>query len=122
MGPIPLPRPRGQDLLGFIIVTVAYVVAGKVGLQFASENASASAVWPPTGIALAAFLILGFRIWPAVLLGAFVVNVTNAGTPVTALMIAVGNTLEGALGSHLVRRFAGGPRVFEQPSTIFKFA
>jgi len=115
-------KPGRQDLLTFIVVTAAYVVAGKVGLQFASENASASAVWPPTGIALAAFLILGFRIWPAVLLGAFVVNVTNAGTPVTALMIAVGNTLEGALGSHLVRRFAGGPRVFEQPSTIFKFA
>src|SRR5882672_9206447 len=102
MGPIPLPRPRGQDLLGFIIVTVAYVVAGKIGLHFASVNASATAVWPPTGIALAAFLLLGFRIWPAVLLGAFVVNVTNAGTPATSLGIAVGNALEGAFGAHLV--------------------
>jgi len=122
MGPIPLPRPRGQDLLGFIIVTVAYVVAGKIGLHFASVNASATAVWPPTGIALAAFLLLGFRIWPAVLLGAFVVNVTNAGTPATSLGIAVGNALEGAFGAHLVQRLAGGRKVFDQPSTTFKFA
>ena len=122
MGPIPLPRPRGQDLLAFIIVTVAYVVAGKIGLHFASVNASATAVWPPTGIALAAFLLLGFRIWPAVLLGAFVVNVTNAGTPATSLGIAVGNALEGAFGAHLVQRLAGGRKVFDQPSTTFKFA
>ena len=117
-----VPRPSGQDILAYLLVTAAYVVAGKVGLRLASVNASATAVWPPTGIALAAFLILGPRIWPSVLLGAFLVNVTTAGTPATSLGIAVGNTLEGLLGSHLVRRFAGGLRVFDQPSTIFKFA
>ena len=117
-----VPRPSGQDILAYLLVTAAYVVAGKVGLRLASVNASATAVWPPTGIALAAFLLLGPRIWPSVLLGAFLVNVTTAGTPATSLGIAVGNTLEGLLGSHLVRRFAGGLRVFDQPSTIFKFA
>ena len=47
-------------------------------------NPSASAVWPPTGIALAATLLLGYRIWPAILLGAFLVNITTAGTPATS--------------------------------------
>ena len=45
-------------------LTVVYVVAGKLGLLFASVHASATAVWPPTGIALAALLLLGRRAWP----------------------------------------------------------
>src|SRR5438874_7484192 len=109
-----IPRPPRSTLFPYTTLFRS--------LRFASENASASAVWPPAGIALAAFLIVGFRIWPAVLLGAFVVNVTTADTLATSLGIAVGNTLEGALGAHLVERLAGGRRVFDQPSTIFKFA
>ena len=52
-------------------LTIAYFVAGKFGLSLAFVNASASAVWPPTGIAFAAFLLLGSRAWPAILVGAF---------------------------------------------------
>jgi PAS domain S-box-containing protein len=117
--------PRKETLRGAatgLAVTAAYVLAGKVGLSLAFVNASASAVWPPTGIALAAFLILGNRIWPGVLLGAFLVNVTTAGNVATSVVIAAGNTLEGFVGCWLVRRFAGGLRVFDQPSTVFKFA
>jgi len=117
-----VPRPRTNDVLAGLAVAAAYMVAGKVGLSLASVNKSATAVWPPTGIALAAFLALGYRVWPGVMLGAFLVNLTTAGTVATSLGIAVGNTLEGALGCYLVRRFAGGPRVFDQPSTIFAFA
>src|SRR2546428_10674483 len=113
-----VPRPSGQDILAYLLVTAAYVVAGKVGLRLASVNASATAVWPPTGIALAAFLILGPRIWPSGLLGAFLVHVTTAGTPASSHAISAGNTLEGLLGSHLVRRFAGGLTGFHQPTTI----
>ena len=58
-------------------LTLIYVAAGKFGLRLAFVNASATAVWPPTGIALAAFVVLGYRIWPAILLGAFLVNVTT---------------------------------------------
>jgi len=60
----------------------------------ASLHASTSAVWPPTGLAIGALLVGGYRLWPAILLGAFVVNVTTAGSIATSLGIAVGNTLE----------------------------
>jgi integral membrane sensor domain MASE1 len=53
------------------LVCVAYFAAGKLGLSLAFLNASASPVWPPTGIALACVLLWGHRVWPAVLLGAF---------------------------------------------------
>jgi len=57
----------------------------KLGLKLAFLNASASAVWPCTGIALAAFLILGYRVWPAILIGAFLVNLTTAGSVATSI-------------------------------------
>ena len=103
-------------------LTVVYVLAGKLGLLFASVHASATAVWPPTGIALAALLLLGRRAWPAVAVGAFVVNVTTAGSVATSLGIALGNTLEGLLGAWLVERLAAGVRAFDRPRDVFAFA
>jgi len=104
------------------IVTVVYFVAGKLGLQLALLNASASAVWPPSGIALAALLFLGYRVWPAIFLGAFLVNLTTAGSAPTSLGIAAGNTLEALAGAWLVYHFAGGTRVFDRAQGVFKFA
>jgi diguanylate cyclase (GGDEF)-like protein len=111
-----------KDLPLLVVLTAGYFLAGKFGLKLASVNASASAVWPCTGIALAAFLILGYRVWPAILAGAFLVNITTAGSVVTSLGIATGNTLEGVAGCYLVNRFASGQRAFERAQDIFKFA
>ena len=99
-----------------------YVVAGKLGLSLASVHASASPVWPPTGIALAAFLTLGYRVWPAIFAGAFVINITTAGSVATSLAIALGNTLEGLLGAYLVIRCANGAHAFDHAQDVFKFA
>jgi len=99
-----------------------YFVAGKLGLRLAFVNASATAVWPPTGIALAAFLLLGLRVWPGILLGAFLVNLTTAGSIATSIGIGVGNTLEGLAGAYLIDRFAGGRGAFDHARDVFKFA
>src|SRR5213594_2223433 len=99
-----------------------YVLTGKVGLSVAFVHASATAVWPPTGIALAAFLTLGYECWPAIFAGAFVVNISTAGSVATSLGIATGNTLEGLLGAYLVNRFGAGVRTFERAQDVFKFA
>src|SRR6266704_5971592 len=90
-------RFSGLPLIG--ILAVIYFVAGKLGLMLAFIHASASPVWPPTGIALAGLLLLGLRAWPAIFLGAFIVNVTTAGSLATSLGIAAGNTLEGVVGA-----------------------
>jgi PAS domain S-box-containing protein len=104
-----------------LVVGIVYVLAGKLGLDFASIHASASPVWPPTGIALAAFLLLGRGVWPAIFFGAFLVNVTTAGSIASSLGIALGNTLEGIVGATLVERYASGRRVFDRAQDIFKF-
>src|SRR5215813_6561904 len=96
-----------------------YVAAGKLGLSLAYLNASASPVWPPTGIALAAFLTLGYRVWPAIVAGAFVVNVSTAGSLATSIAIALGNTLEAFVGAYLVNRYANGARAFDHAQDVF---
>src|SRR5579864_7459122 len=104
-------------------LTLIYVVAGKLALSnWASVNASASPVWPPAGIALAALLVLGYRVWPAIFVGAFVVNFWTTPNIFVSLGIASGNTLEAICGAWLVNRFAGGARVFDRPKDVFKFA
>lgn len=50
-----------RDLIGFASLSLVYILSGKLGLRLAFVNASATAVWPPTGIALAALLLLGYR-------------------------------------------------------------
>ncbi|OLB18990.1 MAG: hypothetical protein AUH12_01085 [Gemmatimonadetes bacterium 13_2_20CM_69_8] len=105
-----------------VAIAVAYFVAGKLGLQVAFVNANATSVWPPAGIALAAFVLLGYDVWPAVLVGAFLVNVTTAGSVATSLGIAVGNTLEGVVGAYLVNQFARGRRAFDRAQDVFAFA
>lgn len=82
---------------------------------------SASPVWPPTGLALAVMLLLGRKYWPAVLLGAFAVNVTTDPNSSGAAMIAVGNTLEAVIGALLIERFAGSLRTFETVRGVLAF-
>jgi len=112
---------RSVTLWWLALLTSAYFVAGKFGLSLAYVNASVSPVWPPTGIAFAAFLLLGPRIWPAIFVGAFLVNVTTTGSIATSVGIAIGNTFEGRLGADLVRLFANGRDVFNRSRDVFKF-
>ena len=109
--------------LGLLAALAAgYFVAGKVGLEVAYVHPSATVVWPPSGLTLAAFLLLGYEVWPAILLGAFLVNITTAGSIATSAAIAAGNTLEGLVGAYLVNRFARGHRACERARDVFKLA
>jgi diguanylate cyclase (GGDEF)-like protein len=111
-----------KNLVATFALAAIYFVSGKLGLGLAFVHPSSTAVWPPTGIVLAAFLILGYRVWPGVFLGAFLVNMTTVGTIWTSLGIATGNTLEGLIGAYLVIRFANGKKCFENTPNIFRFA
>lgn len=109
-------------LIGTITaLTFIYVVAGKLGLSLAFAHPSASVVWPPTGIALAMILVLGFRVCPSVFLGAFLVNITTVGTVMTSLGIATGNTLECLVGASLVKYLMRDRHTFDHPQNVLKF-
>jgi anti-anti-sigma factor len=113
---------RTQRVWILPVLAGIYFLAGKLGLQMAVVHPNATAVWAPTGIALAALLILGYGVWPGIFAGAFLVNLTTAGSVLTSLGIATGNTLEAVVGAFLVDRFAGGRNAFSRPVDVFRFA
>ena len=112
--------PRRVAILAGL--AAVYFVAAKLGLKLAFVHASATPVWPPTGIALAAFLRIGYQVWPGIFLGSFLANVTTAGSVATSIGIGLGNTLEGLVGAYLVNRFANGRAAFDRARDIFLLA
>jgi signal transduction histidine kinase len=116
-------RPKVRYYLSMAVLLAVYFAAGKLSLRLAFLNPNASPVWPPAGIALAALLLLGFEVWPALLLGAFLVNVTTSGSIITSVAIAVGNTLEALAGAFLLKRYVpGSPRpTFDRAPDVFRF-
>ena len=110
-----------KDLLTMAAVAIVYFVGGKLGLKLAYVHPSATAVWPPTGFTLAVFLLLGYRVWPGIFLGALLVNLTTAGSLPVCLGVAAGNTGEGLLGCYLLNKFAGGKKAFDSPQGITAF-
>jgi serine phosphatase RsbU (regulator of sigma subunit) len=88
------------------VLAAAYYGAAKLGLSFAFETPSVTAIWPPTGLALAALVLRGYRLWPGVAIGAFLAN-SWTGIPLAATIgITCGNTLEALAGAYLLRRVA----------------
>lgn len=95
------------------VVALCYFVSATLGLTFAFEGTNATPIWAPTGIALAAVLLIGYGIWPAIFIGAALVNLQvlyTSGIPIftafpVSFITAIGNTLEAIIGGYLILRF-----------------
>ncbi|MDF0650403.1 MAG: MASE1 domain-containing protein [Nitrospira sp.] len=116
-----------------VALAALYVVTTRLGLMLAlPPEHKATAVWPPSGIALAALLLFGHRIWLGIWLGAFLANFWDGFTaanpfPLSAHLfvlggIATGSTLQALAGSFLIRRWTGSVRPFQQTTHAFTFA
>jgi signal transduction histidine kinase len=103
------------------LLAALYFVAAKLSLPLAIPPGYATAVWPPSGIALAALLLLGPRLWPGVWLGAALVNATVELSWLAAAVIATGNTLEALAAAALIRRDVGVPTRFTRGEDVFAF-
>jgi PAS domain S-box-containing protein len=97
---------QGGHLQKLVFVLAAYFVAGRIGLSVPFTSGNVSPVWPPSGIALAAILIWGYRVWPGIALAAFLVNFLSPIPHPAALGIAVGNTSAALVAAFLLRRIA----------------
>ena len=98
-----MKSPGGRILI-LLVIALAYVLAAKAGFTLAFTTKQVTAVWPPTGIALAALLLWGYRVWPAIWVGAFAINSVSSEPFWTAAAIATGNTLAPVFGTFLLRR------------------
>jgi signal transduction histidine kinase len=93
-----------RDVLRLAFIAVAYWLAARLSLSLALVHGQVTPVWPPTGIALVAFLLIGRRAWPAIALAAFAVNLPIGPSPIGAAIIAAGNTLAPFVAIELLRR------------------
>jgi integral membrane sensor domain MASE1 len=80
-----------------LVVAIIYFAGAELGLSLASVHENVTAVWPPTGIAIASLLIFGRRVWPGIFLGALAANVLTHLPIGSAIGIATGNTLEAVV-------------------------
>jgi len=128
VSPVTSPFPQrhskasysARHFLEALAVIVIYFAAARLGLSLASINANISPIWPPTGLAIAAVVLLGNRIWPAILTGAFLANFfTPVSIPVAAA-IAIGNTLEAVTAGRFLRWFEFR-RALDRARDVFLF-
>ena len=123
---IPLAAAR---LVKVAVLAIVYYFFARWSLLLAFEGTNASPVWPPSGIALGAILLLGRGVWPAIAIGAFAANLMAFTThhPLAAptlgasTAIAIGNTLEALVGLTLLRYLKIIENPLEQPQHVFRF-
>ncbi len=129
MSPIDLhnltDRPALFRALTYVIqlsaVGAIYFFTARFGLDLASVYPSATAIWPPAGFALAAVLLGGYRVVPAIFAAAFLVDALSSGPSYATAATAAGNAFEAFAGGFLVNRWAEGRNAFAAPTRIAKF-
>ena len=118
----PVASLRRLPYLGQVaLLALVYFAAAKASLLLAIPPGYATPVWPPSGIALAAALLFGIRVWPGIWIGAALANASVQSSMMAAIMIGTGNTLEALAGAVLVRHFIGVPYHFERSEDVVKF-
>ena len=108
------PASRMAYAVSVAGTALAYLLAARIGLSLDAVAGFATLVWPASGIALAAILLGGSRLWPAVALGAFAANVMNGASIPVAVGIATGNTAEALIGAYLMHRVTAVRPSFER--------
>ena len=115
----------GMFLARLVLIAGLYFVSGRLGLFLAVPPGYATVIWPPSGIALGALIIFGWRHWPGMLIGSFMLNcyISDAYSPelgidqakaLTAFAIATGSTLQSLVGFALIKRILGIPLNFDR--------
>src|SRR5271156_3247652 len=108
--------------LELIVIATAYFGLALSGLLVPWINPTATPLWPPTGLALALMLIRGYRIWPAILVGAFFSTVVDGGALSEAACIALGTPIAALAGAWLIDRWSHGRDTLATPLGVAKFA
>jgi PAS domain S-box-containing protein len=108
--------------LELIAVAVAYFGLAVSGPLIPWINPTATPLWPPTGVALALMLLRGYRIWPAIFVGAFFATLAGSGSLSEAACIAVGTPVAALAGAWLINRWSHGRDTFATPLGVAKFA
>lgn len=99
------PSTVSKYFLRIIALAVVYHLVARLALQMAYVQANTSPVWPPSGIGLAALLLLGIHYWPGITLGVVIGSLLTGAPLSIALGLGLANTLEALIGSYLLQRW-----------------
>jgi diguanylate cyclase (GGDEF)-like protein/PAS domain S-box-containing protein len=113
-------RANIKLVITWLLLTLVYYLAAKLGLSLAFENTHISPVWPPSGIAISALLYFGKRVWPSIFVGACLVNYLEGLPLLVATCIGIGNTLEALAAYYLIGRTTDNA-LFNQTTQVVKF-
>ena len=116
-----VPSRRWATLALAAFLAAAYFAAAKLALLIAIPPGYSTAIWPGSGIAVAALLLAGNRLWPGVWIGSLAANLTIEGSIFAAAAIATGSALQAAAGAELIRRHIGVPYRFGRAEDVMKF-
>lgn len=112
----------GREQIGLVFLAAACFLTGKASLAFGYLNPAVTVIFPPSGIALGAFLVLGYRVWPVVLLASLLLYASVLGPVVAVPILAGAHTAEALFGAYLMNRFAGGRHALQTPRHALRFA
>jgi signal transduction histidine kinase len=112
-------------LIQLLAVGVAYYFLARFCLGLVSVYPGAAAIWLPAGFALAAVLLAGYRVVPAIFVAAYALSTSAVSWDqpdyVTAAL-AAGQAFAAFAGGALVNLWAGGrSNVFAEAAGIGKF-
>jgi len=110
-----------RHVTALLTLAIVYTAAARAGLLLDAIAGFATLVWAPTGIALAALLLYGLRLWPAVFVGALVVNLWTGASWLGASGVAVGNTLEAVAATLVLRRIPGFRMALDRVEDVASF-
>jgi PAS domain S-box-containing protein len=116
-----MKRSRLTPIALNLIVAIVYFAGAEFGLSLATLHRNVTPVWPPTGIAIAALLIFGGRVWPGVFIGALAANLPTSISVASAIGIATGNTLEAVIAWFLLQRSKRWGRSFDSVGDVMIF-
>ena len=120
----------GKPPLALILLTLAYVGSGRLGLMLAVPPGYGSAIFPPAGIAVAAMLIAGRATLPWTFLGSFLLNLwtgylvsrrLDSSDVAVAVVIAAASTAQAALAGGALRRWLGVPTPLDNGRDLARF-
>ena len=112
---------KKQYISKTLLFAFIYIVLARAGLFLALDKGFASVVWPGSGLALSLLLIYGNKIWPAIAIGAFSVNLINGGSIGFSSIVCIGNTLEAIVAYNIIKYYGDVSNLFTKLKSIIIF-
>jgi integral membrane sensor domain MASE1 len=121
LGRVLRPYFESRNLAGIAVLTAVYFIVATVAQRPAAPNHLVTAIWLPAGIAVAACLLRGLRVWPAVFIAGLPITVVIIGFSAISVVLTLNSCLEAVVAAYLVKKYANGINAFFKTRDVLRF-